>query len=57
MSEGLVGEARGARQQGGVLTDPWPDDDAGIPEGVLVEDRLQRLGTELANWQDAHAGP
>ena len=30
---------------------------AGIPDGVLVEDRLQRLGTELPDWQDAHARP
>ena len=42
---------------GGVLSDARADDDAGIPDGVLVEDRLQRLGTELPDWQDAHARP
>src|SRR5438876_5953893 len=38
-----------------VLTDLRTDDDAGIPERVLVEDRLQRLGTKLADWQELHA--
>ena len=38
-----------------VFTDFRTDDDAGIPERVLVEDRLQRLGTKLADWQELHA--
>ena len=39
----------------GIFTDPGPDDDAGILELVLVEDRLQRVGTKLADWQGPHA--
>ncbi len=38
-----------------VFTDPGTDDDAGILGVVLVEDRLQRLGTKLADWQRLHA--
>src|SRR5256886_6650587 len=38
-----------------VLTDLRTDDDAGIPERVLLDDRLQRLGTKLADWQELHA--
>src|SRR6059036_3953187 len=37
-----------------VFTDSRTDDDAGIPNRVLVEDRLQCLGTKLADWQELH---
>ena len=40
---------------GGIFTDPGTDDDAGILDLVLLEDRLQRVGTELADWQRLHA--
>src|SRR4029450_3054618 len=40
----------------GIFTDPGPDDDAGLLELVLAEARLQRVGTELADWQQLHAG-
>ncbi len=41
---------------GGIFTDLGTDDDAGILGVMLVEDRLQRVGTELADWQGLHAG-
>jgi glutamate formiminotransferase len=40
---------------GRVFTDAGTDDDAGISDGIPVEDRLQRVGTELPDWQDPHA--
>src|SRR5262249_44107920 len=40
----------------GIFTDLGTDDDAGILGVVLVEDRLQRVGTELAYWQGLQVG-
>ncbi len=40
---------------GGIFTEPGTDDDAGIRARVPVKDRLQRVGTKLADWQRLHA--